>query len=172
MAVTKADQFPNLCIGTVTESGANTLTFKKIDTQISFNQKVAWILARIEYFVGALGAANFNGDGDILEYGLSVSSSFATAQLQEVTIVDYNSIQRLDYGTAAVEHSMQQPFVKDFSSLPGGGLIIPPSPLYLWAKGTGLVSASTAIARMYYTLLEMSTDQFWELVEARRVLVS
>jgi len=168
----KKDQFANYAILSVTESAANTLTFKKLETGISLNEKVAWIIARIEYFINSITATTFNSDSDILTYGLSLSNAFATPALTENTIIDHNVIARLDFGAAATGGLHRMPFVKAFSSLPGGGIIVPPTPLYLYAKGTGLAAADTVVARIHYTLLTLAVDQYWELVEARRVLES
>jgi len=173
MATTpKADQFANYAIVTVTESAANTLTFKKLETGISLTEKVAWVLSRVEYVPTTPSNSVFNGDGDSLYFGLSLSSSFTSVGLTENTIIDYNQMTRLDFGTAASSYLYLRPMIKDFSNLPGGGILIPPNPLYLFAQGTGLASATSVIARMHYSLLPLSVDQYWELVEARRVLSS
>jgi hypothetical protein len=168
----QTDQFANYAILSVTESAANTLTFKKLETGISLNEKVAWVINRVEYFVSGLTAAVFNGDTDNLSFGLAVSNTFATASLTEPTIIDLNNIMRLDFGTAAVAMLYSKPQVKDFSAMPGGGIIVPPVPIYAFAVGSGLVSATSVISRIFYTLLPLAVDQYWELVEARRVLSS
>jgi len=172
MAASKTDSFANLAILTVTESAANTLTFKKLETGISINQKVAWVICRVEYFLSSLLAAQFNGDGDGISFGLAASSTFASAIIEENSIFDFNNIQRADFGTAAVSMFHKQPFLKDFSSMPSGGIIVPPAPLYGFAKGTGLVSAMSVAARIYYTELELAESDFWQLVQARRPLTS
>jgi hypothetical protein len=166
------DVYANMAIATVTESAANTLTYKKIETGISFDRQVAWVINRLEYSMGSLLAANFNGDGDALEMGLAISNSWATITLSELAIIDYASIQRADFGAAASMVHIRQPFQKDFSSLPGGGLIIAPSPLYFWAKGTGLVAATNDAVRIYYTLLELDGAAALELFQARRAIIS
>lgn len=172
MAGAKTDTFSNLAIITVTESAINTLTFKKLETGISVNQKVAWIISRIEYFISSVLAANFNGDGDNLSFGLSASSTFAAAIIEENSILDFNNIQRADFGATATSLQIRQPFLKDFASLPGGGIIIPPAPLFAFAKGSGLVSACSVAARIQYVELELAESDFWQLVQARRPLTS
>jgi hypothetical protein len=173
MAVgSKMDTYANLCIVTVAEPAINTLTFKKIDAQISFNQKVAWIISRVEYFVSSLAAATFNGDSDALHFGLSCANSWVAPTLEEITILDFNWVQRLDYGAAAAQERSHMPILKDFSNLPGGGMLVPPAPLFGFLKGNGLAVVTTMTARIYYTVLDLSPDDFWQLVETRRVLVS
>lgn len=166
------DTFANYAILTTTETAANTLTFKKLETGISLSEKVAWIIARIEYFPTPNTAAQFNGDGDVLYFGLSVSAAFAAAALSEQTVLDMNALFRLDFGAAATAHIISRPIIKDFTSLPGGGIIVPPSPLYGFVQGNGLVSAATVVARIHYTLRTLKVEDYWELVEARRVLSS
>lgn len=172
MATSKSDEFANYAILSVTESAANTLTFKKLETGISLSEKVAWIINRVEYIVASISAAIFNADTDTMTWGLSLSNSFAAPAFSEDTIIDYNLLARLDLGVAASGGWLLVPFLKDFSRLPGGGLLVPPTPLYLWAKGSGLTAANIVTARIHYQLMSMSTDQYWQLVEARRVISS
>lgn len=170
--VSKADEFANYAIVTVTESAANTLTFKKLETGISLSEKVAWIINRIEYFLSVINGTNFGAQDDAINFGLSVSNQFTTVTILQDTIIDFNYLHRIDLGAAASGFLHQQPSVKDLSNLPGGGLLVPPTPLYLFAKGEALASAVTVTARIHYTLLQLATDQYWQLVEARRVISS
>lgn len=166
------DEFANMAIIGVTEAGANTLTFKKLETGISLSEKVAWIINRIEYTRINVNATNFNGDNDSFSYGLSVSNAWVSANIQEPTIIDYNVVFRRDIGAAATGIFLDEPKIKDFASMPGGGIIVPPVPLWGYAVGGGLGAAMTVYMRLWYTLLQLSVDQYWELVEARRVISS
>lgn len=172
MAEGKKDQFANFAIITVTESAANTLTFKKLETGISIQDKVAWIVNRVEFLVEEFNATVFNATGDFALFGLSVSNSFSNVAVSEVSILDYNRVSRIDLGAAASGFFKYEPFVKDFSSMPSGGLLVPPTPLYLFAQGESLTAALRVTCRLYYTTLSLSVDQYWELVEARRALSS
>lgn len=169
MAKAATDQFANFFVISVTESAANTLTFKKLETGISLFEKVAWILHRVEYLVPD-DATYFNGTGDNLSFGLSTTDQLTTAAITNAAIVDWNQIKRTDWGTAASMWLDRQPYVRDFMDLPGGGLILPPNPVYAWLKGSGLASAADLTVRGYYTNLQLTPDQYWELVESRRVI--
>jgi len=166
------DKFANQAIITVTETATDTLTFKKLETGVSLTEKVAWIINRVEYIINNFTASLFNSSGDAIKFGLSVSNAFASASFDEQAIIDYNLVQRADFGTAASGGFMELPIIKDLSSLPSGGILVPPVPLYGFAQGVGLAAASTVACRIYYTLLPLAIDQYWELVEARRILVS
>ena len=172
MADSKKDSFANFAIITVTESAANTLTFKKLETGISITEKVAWIINRIEFMVEELNSTIFNGTGDFVLFGLSVANSFSNVAVSEVSIIDYNRVSRIDIGAAASGFFKYEPYVKDYSAMPSGGILVPPTPLYLYAQGESLTAATRVTARLYYTTLNLSVDQYWELVEARRGLSS
>jgi hypothetical protein len=60
--------------------------------------------------------------------------------------------------------------VKDFAALPGGGIITPPSPLYAFLGSTGAAATLTLAVRFYYTYKSLSTEEYWELVETRRII--
>lgn len=166
------DQFANLAIAKVVESAANTLTFAKLDTGLSFNEKVAWVISRIEYDPSGVGCANFADEADAVEYGLSVYAGFTTPSPLEITAIDYNMLIYSEVGAPTSFQFRHYPLLKDFSSMPGGGIIVPPVPLYAWVKGSGLASAVTIYARIFYTVMSLSADQYWQLVEARHVITT
>jgi len=172
MAAQTKDVFANYAIIAVTESAANTLTFKKLETGVSLSDKIAWLINRIEYLFSPYNATQFAQADDLLRFGLCVSNAFAAAAFSEEAILDYNAIARQDFGAAASGFFVNQPVIKDFSTMPGGGLLVPPVPLYIFAHGNGLNSAASVTARMHYTNRPLSVDEYWELVEARRVISS
>lgn len=166
------DLFANQAVITCTESAANTLTFKKLETGISLFEKLAWIIHRIDYYISNRLAAEFNGDGDSLAFALTTTDQLTSLALSNAAVLDWMEWMRADYGTAAAMVPAVSPITKDFASLPGGGLIVPPNPLYLGVKGTGLVAADTVTVKFYYTNRALSPDEYWELVESRRIISS
>lgn len=168
----KTDQFANQAVIRCTETGANTLTFQKLETGISLFDKVAWVISRLEYLVSVADFGYFNSTVDSLAFGLSTVNTLTTLDITNSAIFDYNFITRLDLGTAASGMMLTQPFIKDFSQLAGGGIIVPPTPLYLGVVGAGLSAAATIVCKMYYTNLPLKPEQYWELVEARRMITS
>ncbi|GAH07378.1 unnamed protein product, partial [marine sediment metagenome] len=74
------------------------------------------------------------------------------------------------FGTAGTALILRKPFTKDFSSLPGGGILVPPNPIYIFAKGNALGSARTVTCRIFYTVRILKAEDFWELVELRRMI--
>lgn len=172
MAKQQSDKFANQAVITVTESAINTLTFKKLETGISLFEKMAWLIARMEYYVFDLSGTQFNAAADSLEIALTATDQLSAIPLTNAAVLDYLKYTRSDIGAAASGYISPQPYVKDFSTLPGGGLLVPPNPLYLAAKGTSLVAVSTVTAKILYTNYELSTEEYWELVESRRIISS
>ena len=163
------EKFANIAFITVTESASNTLTFKKLETGIAPFEKVAFLINRLEYFFSDT-VATFAAANDILELGLSASDQFTDPKISNSAIIDYNEIMRVDVGTAASGWYRHQPYIKDYSTLPGNGILVAPNPLYLWAMGTSLGNATIDSVRMFYTVKQLKQDEFWELIEMRRMI--
>lgn len=166
-----ADQWANLAVISVSESAANTLTFKKLETGISLFEKVAWVINRLEYYFDFTGTI-FNTNEDLLDVAITTSDQITSIAATNQAVVDTMRVVRVDLGTAASGFQVVRPQMRVFTDLPGGGLIVPPNPIYLAAKGTGLASAQTVICRMRYSLQELSPEQYWELVESTRMVSS
>ncbi len=165
------DKYVNQAYISVVESAINTLTFKKLETGISIYEKVGWLISRIDYSIG-ITPANFSSDGASIEAGVSVSSQITDVSLSQDAVIDRIYIRRSDFGVAATSMLFQLPITKDFSRLAGGGLLIPPNPIYLFGKGTGLGVVETVQVRMFYTVKQLKTEDFWELVEQRRMITT
>jgi hypothetical protein len=65
-----------------------------------------------------------------------------------------------------------QPQTLDFSTLPGTGIIVPADNLYVGIKGTTCGAAGLASIRIYYTVKALKTEEYWDLIEARRVMTT
>lgn len=167
-------EYTNIAHIAVTESAANTLTFQKLETGISTNQKVGWLLHKLEYFMaGVVTSAIFDTGADSFLGGLVASNALTDLSDQSnPAILDSIQVRRIDLGTAASGLFYNSPIIKDFSMLPGGGLLVPPNPLYAAAKGSSLGAATTMRIRLYYSALELKTDDFWQLLEMYRLISS
>lgn len=165
----RKDIFVNQAYLSVVESAANTLTFSKLETGINIYEKVGWLINRLDYFY-SIKAANFAATDDAFVAGLSSSNQITSVPLNSSAVIDRIGFDRQDFGTAANAIFFEEPLVKDFSRLPGGGLLVPPNPIFIFVKGTALTTAITVSARMFYTVVELKTEDFWELVEQRRMI--
>lgn len=171
MAPQNKDTYANKFFGTVTESAANTLTFSEIQTNVNIFDKVAWILHRMEWFLGeATGIGLLVANGDRIACALTSSDKITDLDLDNPSVVDLYKVERVDYGAAANMHRWEMPIIRDFTNLPGGGIIIAPRPLYVAAEGASLAAASTVSVRGYFTQKQLTPDEYLELIDFYRIV--
>lgn len=163
------DKYVNQAVIEATESAANTLTFKKLETGISLFEKVAWLIERVEYFFSDYGLL---GTTDSVTFALTTTDQMASLSLKNAAVIDYMNILDLNDGAPATSFRIIQPTTKDFSQMSGGGLLVPPNPFYLGIVGVGLASPATVTAKIFYTTVQLTPDEYWELVESRRIISS
>jgi len=170
MAEKKGDRFANKFYGTVVESAANTLTFKEIQTNVDTFSKRAWVLHRLEWYIPAAQIDKLTASGDFLDCALVSSDKLAALSLASAGVIDLFTLAAAPVYTGVGFTTQQMPFIRDFSEMPGGGLIIAPRPLYLAVKGTSLASALTVELRGFFTNLELNADEYLELVDFYRIV--
>lgn len=171
MAGKVKDTFANLAAIRVVESAAATQTSAKYNFPFSIMDKTGLIISRIEYWLPSLVALNTSAD--IVYVALTTNATVADiANQTDPLIVDIMSVIRTDVGTAASGLLDAMPIIKDFSSLPGGGLLVAPSPLYAMIQGVGTTPAIAAYVKLFYTYVDLNTDEYWQLVESRRIISS
>ena len=164
----KKDKFANKFYGNVVESAANTLTFAEIQTGTEIFSKRAWVLSRLEYRLTSAMALLLTG-ADVLSIALTSSNKMEALSLGDAGVIDLMELS-IRFFSASGFNVVQQPFIRDFSSLPSGGLIITPRPLYLAVLGTDLASAATISVRGYFTQMTLKADEYLELVDFYRIV--
>lgn len=169
MASKKIDSYSNVAAIYVEESAANTFTVAKFAFPFSIMDKMALVIQRLEYWLGGLD--QLNGTTDRTVAGLFASATITNVESQnDPLVIDTMRIQRIDYGAAASGLGIVLPIVKDFTNLAGGGILVAPSPLYAGIKATGAAGVTSCWLRMYYTYMELASDEYWQLVESRRII--
>lgn len=166
----KKDEYSQLAYVSVTESAANTLTFAGLSVFSNILTPKGIIIHRIEYQISNAVLDLFNASGDTLTYGLAGDDSVSTISLDDAQVYDYNLLQRIDLGAAATGYFRDDVHVNDFSSLPGGGRLVPADRIYAYAQGSGLTGASTIRVRFHFTIKDLSPQQYLELAQSLRVL--
>jgi hypothetical protein len=165
----KLDQFANFAVVPVTESAAATQTSVKFNFPFSIMDRVALLISRIEYWIPNFVA--MNTAQDIVYSALTASASVPNiANQADPLIIDIMSVTRTDMGTAASGILTVAPIIKDFANLPGGGLLVSPSPLYGMVQGVGTTPAMLVYIKLFYTYMELKTEEYWQLVESRRII--
>ena len=171
MGKTVTDLFSNIAYASVTESAANTLTFSEIQTGISVHEKVAWVISRIVWHIPTSTLILMAAAADGVNMGLVLSNKIDDLEdMADPSLVDNLIVSRHDFGTGASGYHLFEPIVKDYSALPGKGLIVTPKPLYAACQGISLSTPATVSCRIFYTTKELAADEFWELVQASRIV--
>jgi len=169
MASQQKDKFANKFYGVVVESAANTLTFKEIPTNVDVFSKTAWCLHRLEWYIPPATVALLIGAGDSISCALTSSDKLTTLGLDNAGVVDL--FTKTITVLSVADHSFHVgPECRDFSTLPGGGLIIAPRPLYLACKSESLAAASTVHCRGFFTQIQLNADEYLELVDFYRIV--
>ncbi len=169
MAKTK-DLFAQLGYISITESGANTLTFNGLSVFSNILEPKGLIIHRVEYAVPVSAIALMTAAEDEIAMGLAGDDGLATVALDDAGIYDYKALDRNDFGTAASGVLHVSPLVTDFTKLPGGGILVPADRIYVYVQGAGLASAVTMSARFWFTIKDLSAQEYIELAQALRVL--
>jgi len=165
----KTDTFANKFYGKVIESAANTLTFAEIPTNVDVFSKRAWVLHKLEWYLSGSMTGIMNSNGDQVQVGLCSSDKASALSLDDSGVIDLLTY-KMELASAVGLFIKEEPLIRDFNNMPGGGLIIAPRPLYIAVKGTGAASAVTAEVRGYFTAVDLNADEYLELVDFYRIV--
>jgi hypothetical protein len=165
----QTDSYANKAYGVVTESAANTLTFAEIQTNVEVFSKIAWVVHRIEWYIAATQMTKLAAADDVIQAALVSSNSISALSLGAPAVIDLLELALL-FSTAVAYTEVPNPRIRDFTQLPGGGIIVAPRPLYLAVKGTSLATALTVAARIHFTVKELAADEYLELVDFYRIV--
>lgn len=168
MAAKQQDKFTNILHERVTMSAANTLTFSEIDVGLNIFDKVGLIIQRIEYVPeDNIFDTEMTADGDKINFGICADSGITTLNVNERAVIDTHSEYYI-LETAVGFRYVTIPIVHNFSQLPGGGILVSPRPLYLAATSGGFANPVVVDMRMYFTVMKMTPESYFELLESRR----
>ena len=161
----RTDEYANMVYKEVVESGTTTLTFSSIDMGLTILQKVALLITRIEYWDTH---TQMLADGDRVDFGLSASNSWVAATPGERSIITMERMVVNDHGTAANALLWEDPVSRDYTQMPGGGILIVPKPLYLWIYGTATAAPCRVQCRLFFLMIELKDAGYLELLESRQ----
>ncbi len=161
----RKDIYSNILYNEVNESAANTITFEEIKMGLNLFDKVALLISRIEWYQWWRFLA---ATTDEISFGLSSSDGWSVPTPKENSIIGYHTMTVTDYGTAGNNRIWHEPMVDDYSTLPGKGILITPTPLFSWVRGQNLGSAGTIRLRVYFTVVKLKPEEYLELLETRQ----
>lgn len=164
-----ADKYANSAWVAVTPT-LNTLSFAELATFVSVFEKKAFLLNRINYYVDPATLQELDAETDSINFGLSTSDNITTVGLNQAAVIDYTGLVVQLTAAGVSSHLIQNPFTNDLSTLPGGGVLVPCRPIFLWTVSAGLAAAGYVQARIYFTVVDLKAEEYWELVESTRMI--
>jgi len=165
---TSSDKYSNILTQAITMSAANTLTFQEVSIGLSLFDKAGILLSRIEYEPVGSAISEMTADADSITLAVTASNTIAALTITQQAVIHRMTLRRSDFGTAASGSYLTLPIVSDFASLPGGGLLITPKPWYVAMDTSGLNSAASGTVRFFFTVMKMTSEQYFELLETRQ----
>lgn len=162
------DKYSNILTQEVECSGANTLTFEEVNIGLSLFDKVGLLISRIEYHIKANTISEMTAADDNVQGAITTTNQMSTLDPAEQAVIDKILYLRTDQGTAGDSHFHTVPMVRDFAEIAGGGLLVTPKPLYLGVTSSGLASAATVTFRLFFTILKLKPEEYFELLETRQ----
>ena len=167
MAERGMDKYSNMIVKTVVSSAANAQTYAEITLGLSLFDKVGLLIQRIEYHLTGSSIGELTTTADEINIGLVTSNQPASMLPTDNSVIHQMKMGRLDLGVAAAATLFHLPMVFDFSQLQGGGILITPRPFFAGIKTIGLASAATAHIRIFFTVIKLSGEDYFELLETR-----
>lgn len=169
----KQDKFAQIAYIDVDVPDGGTLTYTLLQiAQYAVNApKLGLILHRWEvdfsdFFAHANAKAAGNWDASV---ALTVSNLMASLNYSYPEVLQVLDAT-LNYSTAVGKNWMEMIKRIDWTNLPGGGILIPADRLYLAASTDDVDAICTFTCRLWYTVVELTAQDYLELVEARTIL--
>lgn len=169
MAVTNAtDRFANIHLQDVSMTVADTIAFEEVSIGLNLFDKVGLIIHRLEVFWSSTAISTCIGDGDIAWAAMTSSNTITGLESNERGVIMKVERQAALEGTAGNFEATHYPQVLDYCGLPGGGLLVPPKPLYLAVDSASLGTAISAYFRIIFTILSLKDADYFELLQTYR----
>lgn len=167
------DKFTQFAYLSVTMSGANTLTFARLDVitgALMGSKQYGLLIERAEIWYADATLRDLDTDGDTMESALTVSNGISDISPSNPEVIVHQAVLRTDAGTAANATFHIEPIARDFTGLTGGGLLVPADRLYLAMASSGMTVAGVTRMRLYYKTVELGAQEYLELLQARSIL--
>jgi len=145
----------------VSQTVANTAGYHSINTGYRLSSGNGLLIHRVLFFVGVAIFQDLVVAGDELQVGLFSGTD----------TTDFNSTNAQKHAAKCVVSAEAAPLGRwvsplelKFEDLPGGGILVPPSPLYAGLQTFGAAAAYTVGFEMWYTPVQIPKPETLEMV--------
>jgi len=163
----KTDQFPNKAIQRVTQAAINTLVFQEINFAAGVFQRIALVIHRITYTPGSGMWSDLLTGSDLFRGGITVSNGIVDLARTHPELIDQVEYVGFVSGTPASGEIVRGNVMNDFTSMPGGGILIPASPVYVAIYTSGFASVANMDVQIDFTFKELADADYIELIQSR-----
>ena len=167
MAKQKIDQFANKAYQRVTMSAANTLTFEEVNFAAGIFQRIALVIHRVIFQPGNALWNSLVASTDVAQVALTVSNGITDIAMTHAEIIARMEWVGYANGTPASGAVVRGDHLIDFSAFPGGGMIVPASPLYVAMATSGMGAAMNCDVEIDFTFTELADADYIELIQSR-----
>lgn len=154
------------------ETAANTLTIEKLETGLSVYDRIGWVIQRVEIALAVATYGLMNSTADALSVAITTTNQLTALADDNPAVLFLRRFTRIDYGTAASGAVLPTVYESDLSGIAGGGILTLPNPIYGAILGSGLSGAASAVIRMYIKAIELTDTDYFNLAQARQLLIS
>jgi len=159
------DVFANRAFKTLTMSAIDTLTFDQIQFGVGIFQGIAMIVNRVEWFPTPGTIQQLVANTDALYMAITNRDDLSDLNPTNQSVLILKTLHPVIVGAVVSELIKELPIVSDFSSLPGGGLIIPANPIHVGAMMSGGTAAGVVRVIMYFEFKTLSDAEYIELLQ-------
>lgn len=158
----KKDLYANKAYGLVTMSAANTLTFGQIQMGVGLFQGIALVIHRVLWYPSWGTLKEIVAATDILSFALTTSNRLTgLVDISDPAIITRKAIAAIGVGT----EPYHLPIISDFTTLPGGGKLVPANPLWIGCTSSGFAAAGEMRAELEFTFVELADREYLELIQ-------
>jgi len=169
MATKKSsDQYVNVIKKKVTMSAVNTAEFEEIEVGLNLFDKIGLLIHRISYYPSDYSWSALVSAADAFVAGIVGSNQISTLNADERSVLDVMSLDVAHAGTPANFEIHNSPIIHDFSTFPGGGLLVPPKPLYAGVDTADFGAAGEVTVVLHFTIKQLADADYLELIETFR----
>lgn len=169
-ALKKVDKYSNIIDITFATTADATLAFEEVNLGMSMFEKKGLLIHKWYVEFNNNFVTEMNQESDRVRVALTQSSELTSISLGQPSVIDMKEFEILEYGTAGNAQMIDWPSERDYCNLPGGGLLVSPRPLYAACITAGFgasVSTITTYIRLFFTLVDLKGDEYFELLETR-----
>jgi hypothetical protein len=169
MPKAKTDKFANMINKRITMSGVDTITFEEINIGLNIFDKVGLLINRIEFLPAGSTLDEFQAQADYAAIAVTASNQIASISFADNPVIDAIILDFLEIGANGVSADIKmRPFTRDYSTFPGGGLLVAPRPLYIAMDTVGFAAVGVCDVRIYFTVEKLADSDYFELLESRQ----